>query len=148
MYPAFYEMILVLGHPAVPMSAQYVADLLKYGSIDSLLTPPSILEDLSKDPCSIETLTTLNHIGYGGDPLNPMVGQLLATKVPHIFSIIGATEYGWFHNILGDNKTWDSSHFYSDIGYRFDEISEGIYELVIDNDPATNQYHGINSQRV
>ncbi|KAF4632064.1 hypothetical protein G7Y89_g6066 [Cudoniella acicularis] len=143
MYPAQYEMILVLGHPDVPMSAPYVSELLKHRAITSLLTPPSTLEELSKDLAAVKELGQLKHIGYGGGPLSPIVGANLAEKVPHLHSYIGATEEGWFYNISGDNSVWDSLKFYSDIGYRFDEISEGIFELVIVNDPRTNKYHGI-----
>jgi thioester reductase-like protein len=136
-------MTLVLGHPDVPMSAHYVSHLLEHGSITALLTPPSILEDLSNDPQSLRNLAKLSQIGYGGGPLQPDVGNLLSSTVPHLFSYIGATEYGWFHNISGDNSTWDSLCYSADIGYRFDEVSEGVFELVIDNDPRTNKYHGI-----
>lgn len=144
LFPAIYDMTLVLGHPDVPMSAHYVSQILAQGVVTSLLTPPSILEDLSNNTSSLEHLTHLKHIGYGGGPLKPDIGNMLAPIVPHIFSFIGATENGWFHNVSGaDNRTWDSLRFYSDIGYQFDEVSEGLFEFVIVNDPRTNKYHGI-----
>jgi thioester reductase-like protein len=143
MYPAFYEMTLVLGHPDVPTSAHYVSQLLKLGVIKSMLTPPSILEDLSKDPAAVLDLANFKHVGYAGGPLQPDVGNTLAPILPHLFSFIGATEYGWFHNISGNNEKWESLNFCLNIGYRFDEVSEGMFELVIVNDEKTNKYHGI-----
>ncbi|TVY80570.1 Non-canonical non-ribosomal peptide synthetase FUB8 [Lachnellula suecica] len=142
-FPAFYEMTLVLGHPSVPMSAHYVSRLLEPGVVTAILTPPSILADLFKDSRAVERLAKLQHIGYAGGPLQPDVGNKLATIVPHLFSYIGATEEGWFYNISGENSTWDSLRYFSDIGYQFDEVSEGIFELVIVNDPRTNKYHGV-----
>jgi len=143
MFPAFYEMVLVLGHPDVPMSVDYVSQLLKLGVITSMLTPPSILEELSKDLLAVENLTQVKHIGYAGGPLQPKIGNDLAAIVPHLFSFIGATEYGWFHLISGENDKWDSLNFYDNIGYRFDEVSEGNFELVIVSDIQKNKYHGI-----
>jgi acyl-coenzyme A synthetase/AMP-(fatty) acid ligase len=143
LFPALYDMTLVLGHPDVPMAAHYVSQLLEWSIITPILTPPSILEDLSKDQAALELLDKLNHIGYGGGPLKPDVGNKLAQLVPHLFSYIGATENGWFHNVSGDNSTWDSLRYFSDIGYKFDEVSDDIFEFVIVNDPRTNKYHGI-----
>jgi thioester reductase-like protein len=143
-FPMFYEMTLVLVHPDVPLSASYVAQLLKHGVITTMLTPPSILEDLSKDDSSLQNLAKLKHVGFAGGPLQPGVGNKLAAVLPHLFSFLGATECGWFLNIVGDNKVWDSLNFYSDIGYRFDEVSDGLFELVIDKDEQTNKiFRGI-----
>jgi thioester reductase-like protein len=140
----FYEMTLVLVHPDVPLSASYVAQLLKHGVITTMLTPPSILKDLSKDHSSLQNLAKLKHVGFAGGPLQPGVGNKLAAVLPHLFSFLGATECGWFLNIVGDNKVWDSLNFYSDIGYRFDEVSDGLFELIIDKDEQTNKiFRGI-----
>jgi len=109
-----------------------------------MLTSPSILEDLSKDHSSLQNLAKLEHVGFAGGPLQPGVGNKLAAVLPHLFSFLGATECGWFLNIVGDNKVWDSLKFYSDIGYRFDEVSDGLFELVIDKDEQTNKiFRGI-----
>jgi hypothetical protein len=48
-----YEMNLVFGHPSVPMTAEYVVQLLKPGIINVIAAPPSILEDLAKDPSGL-----------------------------------------------------------------------------------------------
>lgn len=136
-------MTLVLGHPDVPTSAHYVSQLLSQNTITALLSPPSILDELSKDPYSLSLLAKLQHIGYGGGPLHPDTGKALAPLLPHLFSIIGATEYGWFHLISGSSSRWDCLKFYENVGYRFEEISSGIWELVIVKNPKTDKYHGI-----
>ena len=68
-------MTLVLGHPAVPMSAGYVTKLLKEDVITAMLTPPSILEDISKYPEGLNELAKVKHIGYAGGPLHPSVSH-------------------------------------------------------------------------
>jgi hypothetical protein len=100
MFPAFYKMVLVLGHPDVLLGMNYVSQLLKLRVITSRLTPPSILEELSKDLLAVENLTKVKHIGYAGRPLQPKIGNDLAAIVPHLFSFIGATEYGWSTSYL------------------------------------------------
>jgi thioester reductase-like protein len=57
--------------------------------------------------------------------------------------MIGATEYGWFHCVEGGNENWDALKFFTGVGYHFDEVSDGIYELVIVKDPDTVKFHGI-----
>jgi acyl-CoA synthetase (AMP-forming)/AMP-acid ligase II len=136
-------MTLVLGHPDVLISAHYVSQLLKQGVITALLSPPSILDELSKDPYSVPELAKLQHIGYAGGPMSPETGKTLAPLLPHFFSFIGATEYGWFHCISGGSERWSCLKFVQGIGYRFDEVSNGIFELVIVKDSKTDKYHGI-----
>jgi len=162
MLAALLEFTVVLGHPSVPLSSAYVAELLKTGGITAMLSPPSVLEDLSRDSSSLHSLSRLNHIAYAGGPLNPETGQLLAGVVPHIFSFIGATEIGvsqcpnqrppcadsvvanqWFHMVDGTNELWDSLRYFDNIGYRLEEVSEDIFELIIVNDEKTNIYHGV-----
>ncbi|CZR62914.1 related to nonribosomal peptide synthetase MxcG (component of the myxochelin iron transport regulon) [Phialocephala subalpina] len=143
MFAVWMEMTLVQGHPDVPMTVQYVGQLLKTGVVTTMLTPPSILEELADDLAAQQDLVNVKHIGYAGGPLRPTTGEKLAKIVPHLFSYIGATECGWFHHLSGNNDVWDSIKFYSHIGYRFDEISAGIFELVIDKDDRTSKYQPV-----
>ncbi|KAL2062092.1 hypothetical protein VTL71DRAFT_6358 [Oculimacula yallundae] len=139
----FCDFTLVLGHPDVPISAEYVSEILKTGPMTAMMSPPSILADLSKEDSSLQSLSKLEHIAFSGGPLSPDVGNLLASSVPHLFGVIGATETGLLHTLVGSNDTWDSMHFFENIGLRFDDVSEGIAELVIVNDERTNIYSGI-----
>jgi acyl-CoA synthetase (AMP-forming)/AMP-acid ligase II len=70
------------------------------------------------------------------------VGQVLALKLKHLYSLIRSTEYGFFYIISGNSSKWAYLYFYPDVGYRFDEILDGKFELVIPNDPKTRKYHG------
>jgi hypothetical protein len=40
-----------------------------------MLTPPSILEDISKYPEGLNELAKVKHIGYAGGPLHPSVSH-------------------------------------------------------------------------
>lgn len=59
-----------------------------------------------------------------------------------MFSYIGATEYGWFHCISEGSQNWKSLRFFENIGYRFEEVSEGVFELLITRDSDHIKYHG------
>jgi hypothetical protein len=89
-----YEMNPVFGHPSVPMTAEYVVQLLKPGIINVIAAPPSILEDLAKDPSGLQDLTKLKHVSYGGGPHRPEIGNALSGVVTHFFSFLGGTEMG------------------------------------------------------
>jgi hypothetical protein len=143
MLAGFCDMTLVLGHPDVPVSSGYAVELLKTGFIATMISPPSILEDLSKDPAALQVLAKLKNLAYGGGPLRLDARNAIARTVPHVFSFIGATEVGWFYGLAGSNDLWDSMRYFDDIGYRFDEVSEGMFEHVIVNDEKTNVYHGV-----
>jgi hypothetical protein len=69
-------MTLVLGYPSVSMSGDYVSKLLRENIVSVMLTPPSILEDVSAEPEGIKWLEKLRHIGYAGGPLQPSVSCL------------------------------------------------------------------------
>lgn len=74
----------MLRHPSVRVSAGYVTKLLKEEVITSVLTPPSILEDVSRDPAWINEWAKLTHIGYGGGPLQPSVSSFTVLKASAI----------------------------------------------------------------
>jgi thioester reductase-like protein len=61
----------------------------------------------------------------------------------HLFSFIGATEIGWYHCIEGGNENWSALKFVSGIGYHFEEVSDGMFELLIVSDSKTDKFHGI-----
>lgn len=73
LYPAYFDSTVVLGHPDMPIAADYVLELLGQDVISSMIAPPSIIEDLSKSDEGIDLLARLDHIGYAGGPLSPNV---------------------------------------------------------------------------
>src|SRR5882757_5088518 len=100
-------MSLVFGQPGVPMTAEYVVQLLKPGTINVIAAPPSFLEDLAKDPSELQDLAKLKHVSYGGGPLRPEIGNVFSGVLRHLFSFLGGTEIGWHHLIAGGHEAWD-----------------------------------------
>jgi acyl-coenzyme A synthetase/AMP-(fatty) acid ligase len=116
----------LFGHPSVPMTTEYVVQLLKPGIINVIAAPPSILEDLAKDSSGLQDLTKLKHVSYGGGPHRPEICNVLSGVLTHLFSFLGGTEMGWHHLIAGGNEVWDKMRWYENIGYEFEEISDGV----------------------
>jgi thioester reductase-like protein len=124
------------------MTKDYMTGLLQQNVITVLCTAPSILNDMSKTETGIEVLSKLNHVSYGGGPLPEQAGKILASRLKHLWSMIGSTENGFYSTIPGDNSKWDCIKFNTKVGYRFDEISPGIFELVVPFNSTTRKYHG------
>lgn len=80
-------MTLVFRHPGVPMTAEYVVQLLKPGTINVIAAPPSFLEGLAKDPSELQNLAKLKHVSYGGGPLRPEIGNVFSGVLRHLFSL-------------------------------------------------------------
>lgn len=108
-----------------------------------MLSPPSILADLSKDSAAMKDLARLKHVAYAGGPLPLDVGKSLAPLLPHLISFIGSTEVALVHGLCGGSELWDSIRFYDNIGYHLDEVSDGMFELVLLNNEHTSKYQGV-----
>ncbi|KAI9737185.1 MAG: putative NRPS-like protein biosynthetic cluster [Cirrosporium novae-zelandiae] len=143
MCPVLNDATVVLSHPDVPPTAEYISKLLDQGGIDGLISPPSILEDLTKIPTAVERLSRLKYIAYTGGPLPKHAGDFLASKVQSLMSAMGQTEYGWYHVGVTDSSKWQYLKFMPGIGYEFDEVSEGVFEIFVRRDEKTKKFHGI-----
>lgn len=64
--PAFYETTVVFGPAATPVSATWVDKLIDLGSVESIICPPSILEEMEAIPASLERLRKLGSVAYCG----------------------------------------------------------------------------------
>lgn len=124
------------------MTWEYTTGLLQQNVITVLTTAPSILNDMTKTETGIEVLSKLNHVAYGGGPLPEQAGKILASRLKHLWSMIGSTENGFYCTIAGDSSKWDCIKFNTKVGYRFDEVSPGIFELVIPFNSTTRKYNG------
>lgn len=49
-----------------PLSADMVVECLKYADVDSVVLPPTILEELSQSKEAVEQLKKLAFVGFGG----------------------------------------------------------------------------------
>ncbi|KAI1136522.1 hypothetical protein F5Y05DRAFT_420244 [Hypoxylon sp. FL0543] len=137
----FCNNTMVLPAPGTRLTPENYTMLLQHGKCTATATPPSILEAFLSYPAGIEALAKLKHVAYTGGPLNPIRGEALSKKLPHLFPILASTEGGIGRFVSsGDSSHWNSFKFV-DIGQRMEEVSSGIYELVYPQIELINRMH-------
>lgn len=139
---AFIGSTLVMNHPAASITAEHVINILNTGIATSLGAADSILTDLSRTKEGLEAMSKLDLVVYGGGPLSPQTGATIAPHVENISSALGMTENGLVHGYpIRGSSHWDCLKFNKNVGYRFDEVSPGIFELVISLSPKYRMFH-------
>ncbi|CAN8105530.1 unnamed protein product [Discula destructiva] len=124
--------------PGMRLTPENTTGFLNVTRPDTGLFPPSVLENMLKYPPGLEAVSQLQHVAYGGGPMNPAAGEKLAPHIRHLCSIIGSTEGGFFHlETTTDSEHWDAFKF-ADLGHRLEEVEPGLFELVY---PKTDLIH-------
>ena len=137
----FCDSTIVIPAIGVRLTPENYTTLLEMGHCTATAAPPSILESMLNYPSGMDSLAKLKHIAYTGGPLNPTRGQALASRLPHLFTILASTEGGIGRFIsTGDSSCWDSFKFV-DVGQRMEEVAPGIYELVFPRTELVNRVY-------
>jgi thioester reductase-like protein/aryl carrier-like protein len=123
------------------VTAHGVVDALKQTPADVAVMVPSIVAELAQNPELLDyCAANLQLILYIGGDLPQTVGDIVASKVS-LRCWWGASEVGMPQQLivpeLGmDQGGWHYIRFHSCAGATFDEVSDGLYELVISRDDA------------
>lgn len=121
---------IVAPVPGMRLTTENVTGFLQVTRPDVGIFPPSVLENMLKQESAMEELTRLKHIGYGGGPMNPTAGAKLAQSLPHLMTMIGSTEGGFFQMETTNNSAhWNAFNF-SPLGHKMEEVEPGLFELV------------------
>ncbi|RDA93925.1 hypothetical protein CP533_4548 [Ophiocordyceps camponoti-saundersi (nom. inval.)] len=88
----YYDIPMAFGCPDSQLTAAHVMDCFKYSGADAGVLPPSIIEELSSTAEGIAMLKKLSFVVYGGGPVSPVVGDLLAKQGVLLESAMGSTE--------------------------------------------------------
>lgn len=90
-------------------------------------------------PPGVDVLAGLKHVAYTGGPMNPVRGEALSKRLPHLLTMLASTEGGVGRFVSSGNSShWDSFKFV-DLGQRMEEVAPGIYELVYPRTELVNQ---------
>lgn len=129
---------LVAPVPGMQLTPENVTGFLRVTRPTNGVFPPSVLENAIKHPPALETLSQLEHVAYGGGPMNPAAGAKLSQAIPHLCTMIGTTEGGFFHmETTTDSTHWNSFNF-AQLGHRMEEVEPGLFELIY---PRTDLIH-------
>lgn len=125
---------LIPAASVIPTAASTLA-LLCGSRARSLMTVPSILEDLLHLPDSVGTaaLIALDFVAVGGGPMKAAVGEALVATGVKLLNHMGATEIGAIAPIFipGADYDWHYLKLRCDIGLRLDPAADGsgLYQL-------------------
>lgn len=130
---------IVAPVPGMRLNNENVTGFLQVTRPDVGIFPPSVLENMLKQASAMEEISRLKHIGYGGGPMNPAAGAKLAQSLPHLMTMIGSTEGGFFQmETTDDSAHWNSFKF-SPLGHRMEEVEPGLFELVFPRTEAIDK---------
>ncbi|KAI0383712.1 acetyl-CoA synthetase-like protein [Hypomontagnella monticulosa] len=131
---------IVYGRPCVcpigskPLTADLVCDYIKYAEAESILLPPSILEDMNKVPAHVEALKKLNIVMFGGGNLAAQSGHDLVKKGVKLMNLISATEMPYPVYFQPNQELWQYFVFDSDRGgldFRQSPDDKDAYRLFV-----------------
>ncbi|KAM5465132.1 putative secondary metabolism biosynthetic enzyme [Microsporum ferrugineum] len=134
---------LVYGGPHVVPNAAYTDDMHKFAGVDASMGAPSIYEDLSRNPTSLERINKLHYVIASGAPLSRKAGELIS-KHTRVISNLGATETACLQRLAPAIDDW--AYFYwhpTHSGIEMREAVEGLYELFLVRDPKLELYQGV-----
>ena len=64
--PLYYDQIVVWPPVGRPISSDMIDNLLDHIPLDTCVAGPSVLEEISRSQNSLERLSKLRYIGFGG----------------------------------------------------------------------------------
>ncbi|KAI4098680.1 MAG: hypothetical protein L6R37_006338 [Teloschistes peruensis] len=141
-FTVFLGAVFVYGVAKGPPTAEREADVLKYGNVKGTILPPSVIEEMSKDPDHLNCLKQLTYIQWAGAPLSKSTGNLLVNDV-ELMPCIGSTEAGaWFPKTRKDHD-WNYYTFRESMGIELKKRTENEYEVVFVRKPEYAQWQQI-----
>ncbi|KAF7171666.1 hypothetical protein CNMCM5623_003994 [Aspergillus felis] len=95
--------------PSIIPSATSTIELLQSTNALSLMTVPSIIEEIASfsGPSSLETLRSLDFVAVGGGAIKPEIGEKLHSQGVTLLNHYGATEIGAIAHIFVPDATYD-----------------------------------------
>ncbi|KAJ5620269.1 NRPS-like enzyme [Penicillium lagena] len=115
-----------------PFDPQSIIRICQHTGANSIITPPSLIEDFYNDKEVFAFLKSLDYVCWLGAGLNHTVGDMLAQHT-NLFPVIGSTERGGQLSFESDDVAmWKSYEFVPEMGSRFQQVDEDLYELHID----------------
>ncbi|KAF4627917.1 hypothetical protein G7Y89_g10235 [Cudoniella acicularis] len=134
---------LVYGAPHVVPNSAYADEMHKYAGVDASMGAPSLYEELSRNPESLERINQLHYVVASGAPLSQKAGALIS-KHTRIISNLGATETACLQRLSPNIDDW--AYFYwhpTHSGIEMRETVDGLYELFLVRDSKLELYQGI-----
>ena len=131
---AVFTGMTIIMPPPGPPSLDTILGTLETSRAETAFLPPSLLEDISKQPALLKTLRNLKHVLYAGGSLSKAAGDAIASKTT-LWTILGTTEIGYIPILDVDRDDWAYMHPSSTSSTEFRLRADDLYELVLINNP-------------
>ncbi|KAL4787288.1 hypothetical protein BJX76DRAFT_363631 [Aspergillus varians] len=126
---------LHLYNPGLPLTSQYLVDIMKSHSFEIFYGVPYALKLLAESKEGIAALANLKAVMFGGSSCPDSLGDLLVDNGVHLIGHYGSTETGQLMTSLRspDDKRWDWLRPSEAVKkfLRMEERFPGIYESVV-----------------
>lgn len=137
----FLNSVVVVGPPD-PATADIATQILKFGNVASALLPPSLIEELCRNPIGLDCLRRLKHLYFAGAPLAGWAAEKLS-GYGKLQPAMGTTEAGPYFIQVRDDNDWNYYSFRSSMGVEFEQRTEQLYELVFYRKPGLEKWQQI-----
>jgi len=144
---AFIGMTTVMPPPDMDMATpslhrQAIMRICQHTGAESIITPPSLIEDFYTDEKAFDFLKSMKYICWLGARLDHTIGDELAQHT-NLFPVIGSTERGAQLSFESEDKImWKSYEFVPEMGPRFELVADDLYELHNDRIPECDLFQG------
>ena len=139
-FGVFCSITTVLA-PLRPLTASFLNSLQIHGACTGLISPPSLLEDIAKDPVFLSDTTKLKYIVFAGGPLDRNAGNRIASMTK-LLNWFGSTEAGMYPMVAHDGD-WEYVEFSPFLGPDLRHIDDDLFELVLVRKEGLAIFQGI-----
>ncbi|KAL4929845.1 putative NRPS-like enzyme [Aspergillus undulatus] len=126
---------LHLYNPGLPLTSQYLVDIMRSYSFEIFYGVPYALKLLAESKEGIAALADLKAVMFGGSPCPDSLGNLLVENGVNLIAHYGSTETGQLMTSVRprDDKTWDWLRPSAAVKkfLRMEERYPGVYESVV-----------------
>ncbi|KAJ8132621.1 hypothetical protein O1611_g996 [Lasiodiplodia mahajangana] len=139
--PVYFGSTVVYGPATRPLTSDIAVAGMVSGRITGGFYPPSILDDLSKSPSSLEKLRSLKFVAYGGGALSKSTGDKIS-RITSLHNFIGFTEASAPPRFIMDSEDWNYFEFHPASGFVAKHHHDDLYRMTFERNP---KYESIQS---
>ncbi|KAH7020725.1 uncharacterized protein B0I36DRAFT_251534, partial [Microdochium trichocladiopsis] len=141
LWPIYCNRTAIFG-PHVPLTTTVLEDMMDHARPDIILTAPLVVEDMVKSESTMERLSKLRAVSFGGGPLSQEIGDVICQRTKLIL-IMGTSEAGWLTCVDTDRQDWNYLHFHPKTGLELRSHPSGLSELWAVRKPELTQWQTV-----
>lgn len=145
--PSFHDCVPVYPLPSAPPTTAGFLEALKNTAIDWGFLPPVLIDDLGKDPVSLDFVTSkVKYLYFTGGAVPSATGDVVSQKLP-LYQVMGSSECAMFPLIRPEGhfrfNEWSYISIHSVANGEFRHRFNDLYELVIVRTPENEKFQAI-----